>query len=231
MISLQYRKVDGIEISYLVCDRNEANEYFRLLAIQNSAIDGSDLHYEVTLLIKRLRKSIYYPCEATGELRLLNSLCIYEGKIVSTLYRRSCEARKKAEEKMKARQQKQLKREQAKQAKAQRKLARERKQRETAEALAERKRIATLRCSMTAIERAVFNGEATVDEVNEILQSITFEEIKEEVSLLTKRWVLDDTQTEEEARKIVLHSIAYRKWNKLRAKRKVQQMIESGFLG
>lgn len=108
-------------VPVLVCERRLVEVYFNLCKQRDSVCrelnELSETHVEYRPLLKvykelkarihRLEKAIYFKCEETGDLRLLSSLVLHEGKIISTIALRRIHKQKAKEEAVKLKKQKQ----------------------------------------------------------------------------------------------------------------------------
>ena len=175
----EFIEIDGTQVPILVCDR-EAVEYYFYLQDMLSRTDPEyqpQAYKELRNRIMRICKAFYFRCEISGELRLLSSLCEFEGKIVFTRVKRQILRERGKVEKQKLK-------EQAKQMKQQKKV--EAKQQKIQEAKEKSK---SLR-GKTRLEIAMINGRVTQEEFEQVDKTITAEDYQKEFETLQESGAL-----------------------------------------
>lgn len=211
----EFIEIDGVQVPILVCDRETVEYYFYL----QDMLSRTDPEYqpqaykELRNRIMRICKAFYFRCEISGELRLLSSLCEFEGKIIFTRVKRQILRERGKVEKQKLK-------EQAKQMKQQKKV--EAKQQKIQEAKEKSK---SLR-GKTRLEIAMINGRVTQEEFEQVDKTITAEDYQKEFETLQESGALSFI-TQDRLPKVMTHNIILERIYKLQAKRKTQEFMKT----
>lgn len=215
----EFIEIDGSQVPILVCDRETVEYYFYLQGMLSRTDPEyqSQAYKELRNRIMRICKAFYFRCEISGELRLLSSLCEFEGKIIFTRVKRQIlRERGKDENKKLKEQSKQIKRQKKVEAKQQ---AKEQKIQEAKE------KSKSLR-GKTRLEIAMINGRVTQDEFEQVDKTITAGDYQKEFDTLQKSGALSFI-TQDRLPKVMTHNIILERIYELQAKRKTREFMET----
>lgn len=172
--------------------------------------------------------SFYYPCEISGELRLLSSLCLFEDKIVTNRVAKSIQKERRKEERKKANQAKKIASKAAKMAKKRQKQQ-QKQQQKLEEREARKQQLIQRRKEergLTPLQIKVRRGEISWDEYVELHQDPITQEERDTVAEEYARHI-NMGKTHEDAKRFAEHFALYRRYLKKSTKDEVAEFMNS----
>lgn len=201
--------IDGIPVPILICDRETVLYYFNIVhELENTDQEQFPNAYkELRNRVMRLRMAMYYPCEETGELRLLSSLCEFEGKIVFTRVKRSI-----------IREREKLVKQEERKMKKQEKQDLKLKEQEA------RKQHALSKRGKTRLECALIDGRITQADLDAIDKTLTEEDFRKEFESMQKSGSLSFVK-QDRLPKVLAHNIWLDRIDKMIAEREAKKFL------